>query len=119
MEWRGPDELRDGAHNPAGVEFLLRQLPKRDWIVVASILGDKDLDAMLAGLARAGRTYVATRSSNARAVDEKELARRAEPYFEHVRAVRDPREALDVARALGPVLVTGSLYLLADLSGTG
>jgi folylpolyglutamate synthase/dihydropteroate synthase len=70
---------------------------------------------MLAGLARAGRTLVATRSSSPRALGEKELALRAEPYFERVEADPDPHDAVRRARALGPVLVAGSLYLLADL----
>src|SRR5436853_13076 len=29
LEWRGPDELWDGAHNPAGLDWLLERLPKR------------------------------------------------------------------------------------------
>ena len=38
------------------------------------------------------------------------------PYFERVEARDDPLEALALAHELGePVLVTGSLYLLADL----
>ena len=116
LEWRGPDELWDGAHNPSGLEWLLHRLPEREWTVVASILSDKDADAMAERLARAGRTLVATRSSNPRALDEKELARRAEPYFDRVESDPDPRSAVRRARARGPVLVTGSLYLLADLS---
>jgi dihydrofolate synthase/folylpolyglutamate synthase len=119
LEWRTPDEVWDGAHNPAGLEFQARQLPLRDWVVVASILADKDVDAMLALLGRLGRTLVATRSSNPRALSELELARRAEPYFERVVPTADPQEALVRARPLGPVLVTGSLYLLADLSAGG
>jgi len=116
LEWRCADELWDGAHNPAGLDWLLERLPERDWVVVASILSDKDIEAMLERLARAGRTLIATRSSNARALAEKELARHAEPYFHGVESRPDPRSALLRARELGPVLVTGSLYLLADLS---
>jgi len=119
LEWRGPDELRDGAHTPEGVAWLLSRLPRRDWTIVASILADKDADAMLAALGGAGRTLVATRSSNPRALPEKELAARAEPYFQSVVAVPDPREALVRARRTPPVLVTGSLYLLADLHRDG
>ena len=90
---------------------------RREYVLCVSILRDKDAAAILERLARAGSTLVATRSSNERALDEKELGRHAEPYFEHVETVADPRQALDRARALGPrVLVTGSLYLLADLS---
>jgi dihydrofolate synthase/folylpolyglutamate synthase len=116
FEWRGADELWDGAHNPSGLDYLLQRLPERDWVVVASILADKDAPAMLERLGRAGNALVATRSSNARALEERELARRAEPFFERVEADPDPRRALERARRLGPVLVTGSLYLLADLS---
>src|SRR2546421_1578995 len=117
LEWRGPDELWDGAHNPAGLDWLLERLPRRDWVVVASILSDKDSEAMLERLGRAGRTLIATRSSNPRALDGKELARRAEPYFDRVESDNDPHSALRRARGAGPLLVTGSLYLLADLSG--
>jgi len=119
LEHRGPDEIRDGAHTPEGVAWLLDRIPARGWIVVASILGDKDAEAMLELLGRAGGTLVATRSSNSRALDEKELAARAERYFQHVFPVSDPAEALALARSLGPVLVTGSLYLLADLHREG
>jgi dihydrofolate synthase/folylpolyglutamate synthase len=115
LEWRGPDELWDGAHNPSGVDWLLERLPPRDWVVVASILQGKDVDAMLARLGGAARKFVATRSSNSRALTEKELGRRAEPYFEYVEVDPDPSHALARARARGPVVVTGSLYLLADL----
>jgi hypothetical protein len=60
---------------------------------------------------------VATASSNERSLPADDLAERALPYFEHVEAVPDPHAALARAHELGePVLVTGSLYLLADLS---
>src|SRR5207248_1852302 len=48
LDWRGADEVWDGAHNPAGLEYQSRQLPSRDWIVVASILADKDVPTMAA-----------------------------------------------------------------------
>jgi dihydrofolate synthase / folylpolyglutamate synthase len=114
LERRG-DEVWDGAHTPEGVEWLLARLPERDWVVVASVLADKDVDAILRRLSEVGRTLIATRSSNARALDEKELGSRGEPYFERVETIPDPAAALARARELGPVLATGSLYLLADL----
>ncbi|MFL5937684.1 MAG: bifunctional folylpolyglutamate synthase/dihydrofolate synthase [Gaiellaceae bacterium] len=115
LERRGPDEVRDGAHTAEAVDWLLARLEPRPWTIVASILRDKDVDAMLSRLAAAGPRLIATRSSNARALDESGLAARAEPYFDHVEAVPDPADALAKAREYGPVLVTGSLYLLADL----
>ena len=115
LERRGPDEIRDGAHTPEAVDWLVGQIEARDWTIVASILRDKDADALLSKLSSVGRTLVATRSSNTRALAESELAERAEPYFDRVEAVAEPENALARARELGPVLVTGSLYLLADL----
>lgn len=113
------EDVFAGAHNPAGVAWLLERLPRRDYVVAASILADKDAEAMLAALAPAGHTLVATSSTNARALSADELAGRAAPFFEAVEAEGDPIEALARARELagedGAVLVTGSLYLLADL----
>ena len=117
LEQRG-DEIWDGAHNADGTAWLVERLPPGDRVVLASILGDKDVDAMLAILARAGTRFVATRCSNARALPAEELARRAAPHFAGVDTVPDPAAALARARELGPVLVTGSLYLLADLNSS-
>jgi dihydrofolate synthase/folylpolyglutamate synthase len=117
LELRG-DEVRDGAHTPEAVDWLLERLPgPGDYVVVASILGDKDVDGILERLARAGRILVATRSSNERSLPAGEVAARARTWFQTVKTADDPRDALRLARALGPrVLVTGSLYLLADLT---
>jgi dihydrofolate synthase/folylpolyglutamate synthase len=111
-------EVRDGAHTPEAVDWLLERLPQPlDYVIVASILGDKNADGILERLARAGRAFVATGSSNDRALPAGEVAARARNWFETVETAADPHEALRIARTLGPrVLVTGSLYLLADLS---
>jgi folylpolyglutamate synthase/dihydropteroate synthase len=96
----------------------VERLPPDDYTVVASILSDKDADAMLAGLAQVGSRFVACRSSNARALPAGELAQRARAWFPRVESRDDPSDALRLAHELGePVLVTGSLYLLADLEG--
>jgi len=117
LERRG-DEIWDGAHNPDGVRWLVERLPPGERVVVASILSDKDVEAMLATLASVGRVFVATRSSSPRALAADELARRAERHFAEVVAEPEPAAALARARELGPVLVTGSLYLLGDLART-
>jgi dihydrofolate synthase / folylpolyglutamate synthase len=115
LEVRG-DEIRDGAHTPEAVRHVAPSLPPLGSIV-ASILADKEVDAVLAELARLAPSLVATTSSNARALPATDLAARAAQHFEHVEAVADPDEALRRAHELGePVLVTGSLYLLADLA---
>ena len=114
-----PLELRDGAHILAGIGYLLPRLPARRFVVLASILADKDAEAMLRALTAVGDTLVATSSGNPRALSAGDLARLAGPHFPCTEAVSDPHAALARARELagpdGAVLVTGSLYLLADL----
>jgi len=113
---RRPGEIRDGAHNPDGARWLVGKLAAGDYTVCMSVLRDKDAAQMLAELARVGRRLVATRSSNPRALPADELAALARLFFDHVETVSDPGVALARAHELGePVLVTGSLYLLADL----
>jgi dihydrofolate synthase/folylpolyglutamate synthase len=115
-----PLEIWDGAHNLSGVGWLLARLPARRYVVVASILQDKDTDGMLAALSALGDTLVATTSGNTRALPSGELARRARRFFAQTEAFPDPVAALAFARERaggdGAVLVTGSLYLLADLA---
>jgi dihydrofolate synthase/folylpolyglutamate synthase len=117
FELRGT-EVWDGAHTPEAVGWLLERLPDPGaYVIVASILEDKDADGMLELLARAGGVLVATRSSNGRALAAAELATRARPWFPRVEVSDNPADALRLARSLGAqVLVTGSLYLLADLT---
>jgi dihydrofolate synthase/folylpolyglutamate synthase len=118
LELRG-DEVRDGAHTPEAADWLLERLPDPGgYVVVASVLRDKDAAGILDRLARAGSTLVATASSNERALAPEDVAQLAHGRFRAVETVADPRAALARAHALGDrVLVTGSLYLLADLAG--
>jgi dihydrofolate synthase/folylpolyglutamate synthase len=114
------DDVYAGAHNPAGVEWLLARLPRREYVIVASILNDKDVEGMLGSLSRAGRILVATESVSERSLAAAELARRAVPFFDTVEAIADPGEAVErgreLARPRNALLVTGSLHLLADLN---
>jgi dihydrofolate synthase / folylpolyglutamate synthase len=118
-----PLEIWDGAHNLAGILYLLARIPSREYILVGSILADKDAGEMLRALTALGRTFIATESRNPRAIPANDLAELAKPHFAHVETVADPEAALRRARELagrdGAVLVTGSLYLLAALSLDG
>jgi dihydrofolate synthase/folylpolyglutamate synthase len=111
-------EVRDGAHTPEAVDWLLERLPEPGgYVVVASILGDKDAAGILARLAVAGSILIATQSSSERALSAEAVSRAGAEWFARVETVADPHAALLRARELGPrVLVTGSLYLLADLA---
>jgi dihydrofolate synthase/folylpolyglutamate synthase len=126
LERRGerPLEIWDGAHNLAGLGWLLPRLPEPPpggWTVVASILRDKRPGMMLEALSVLGRTLVATESSNDRTLPAEELAALGSAHFERVETVPEPgaarARALELAGRDGAVVVTGSLYLLADLSG--
>ena len=123
LERRGesPLEIWDGAHNLAGLGWLLPRLPSADgWTVVCSILRDKRPGMMLEALSVLGPVLVATESRNGRALPAAELAALASAHFDEVTAEPDPAAARTRANELagphGAVLVTGSLYLLADLS---
>jgi dihydrofolate synthase/folylpolyglutamate synthase len=123
LERRGehPLEIWDGAHNLAGIGWLLPRLPSAPgWTVVCSILRDKRPGMMLEALSVLGPALVATESTNGRVLPAAELAALASGHFERVEAEPDPTtaraRALELAGAEGAVLVTGSLYLLADLS---
>ena len=114
FERRG-SELWDGAHNPDGARWLAAHAAPAD-VLVCSVLADKDTEGMLAAFSTLAPRLVATRSSNPRALPAAELAKRARPFFREVEVVSEPAAALARAHELGDsVVVTGSLYLLADL----
>jgi dihydrofolate synthase/folylpolyglutamate synthase len=126
LERRGqqPLEIWDGAHNLAGVGWLLPRLPTAPaagWTVLASILRDKRPGMMLEALSVLGPTLVATESTNGRTLPAAELAALGSAHFDRVETVPAPAaaraRALELAGEEGALLVTGSLYLLADLSG--
>jgi dihydrofolate synthase / folylpolyglutamate synthase len=122
LERRGdaPLEIWDGAHNLSGVGYLLGRLPSHRYVLVLSILADKDVEEMLAALSVLGERAVVTSSSSPRVLSAEHLTSLANRFFQHVEAVPDPVAALERAREWatedGAVLVTGSLYLLADLA---
>ncbi|HEY2544166.1 MAG TPA: Mur ligase family protein [Gaiellaceae bacterium] len=122
LEHRSEDplEIWDGAHNLAGVGYLLPRLPDRRFTIVASILGDKRPELMLEALSVVGDTLIATESRNGRSLTAGELAEIGRRHFAHVEAEPDPEAARRRAlEAGGAVLVTGSLYLLSELHGDG
>jgi dihydrofolate synthase / folylpolyglutamate synthase len=121
LEARGEDVFA-GAHNPAGVAWLVDRLPRNDYVVCAAVLADKDVRAMLAALRAAGSSLVATQARTDRALSPDALAAAAREFFAHVECVPDATSALQRAHELagpdGAVLVTGSLYLVRDLYAT-
>jgi dihydrofolate synthase / folylpolyglutamate synthase len=115
-----PLELWDGAHNLAGVGYLLARAPRAERTLVVSILNDKDAAGMLAAFSALGRRLVATESSSPRSLPAGGLADLGREFFDEVETVPAPvaahTRAREIAGPEGAVLVTGSLYLLMDLA---
>ena len=118
-----PVVLFDGAHNPDGVRALTAALDEvvgdRRLVLVASILSDKDPQAMLRELFGRCAAAVLTQADNPRALPVADLLAAAPIGACEVHAEPDPHRALERATALagadGAVLVTGSLHLVGDL----
>jgi dihydrofolate synthase/folylpolyglutamate synthase len=119
----GDDLLFDCAHNADGARALAASLPAlagdRRVVLVVSIVGDKDVHAMVAALAPAAAAIVTTRSDNPRALPPVELAAAAAPLVAEAVACDDPVAALDEGRrragAGGLVVVCGSMFLVGLL----
>jgi dihydrofolate synthase/folylpolyglutamate synthase len=123
-----PRTVLDGAHNPSGVAALVETLDgvvgDRPLVAVVSVLDDKDAASMLRELLGRCAALVCTRSANPRALPAATLASLAGQLGGvggdgPVEVVAAPRAAVERARELagpdGAVLVTGSIYLVADL----
>lgn len=120
-----PMTLIDGAHNPEGMAALAESLPEicadRDSLVaVVSILDDKDAAGMLSALLPSCGRLILTSSQNPRALPPPTLQSLADQLGgPPAEIVPKPGAALERARELagpgGAVLVTGSIYLIADL----
>ena len=119
-----PLEIWDGAHNLAGIGYLLPRLPDDDYTVVASILADKHADGDAAGAhaarRHAGRDRLAEPARDRRPRSSPGSPRRISPGSRPspTRARRSSAPGR-IAGPDGAVLVTGSLYLLSALSLDG
>jgi dihydrofolate synthase/folylpolyglutamate synthase len=119
-----PDTVFDGAHNPGGMaalaEALRGFLEGRRLVACLSILDDKDAAGMLRELLPLCSEVICTANANPRALTPATLQSLCRQLGgPPARTVPDPRRALDEARAAagagGVVVVTGSIYLIADL----
>lgn len=120
-----PLVLLDGAHNPEGMAALAESLPevvgeRRPVVAVVSILDDKDAASMLTTLLPECDALVFTSSQNPRALPPPTLLSLAGqlsgPPAEIVPEAHAAVErARQVAGSSGAVVVTGSIYLIADV----
>jgi len=113
--------LLDGAHNPAGVESLVRTLRQeykyRRLIVVWGAMVDKDLDNTLPLIAEMADVLLLTRPAGERAATPGQLLAHLDPTAQpHCECVTDVERALRRAEELAQdgdlIVVAGSLYLI-------
>ena len=101
-----PTVFIDAAHNPAGATALAQALQEEfdfHYLVgVVSVMGDKDIDGILAALEPALDQIVVTHNGSPRALDVEGLAQRAEERFgpERVVTASTLPDAIETATAL-------------------
>lgn len=120
-----PMIILDGAHNPSGIDNLLGSLEAliqaKRTICVVSILKDKDAEKMLGRLLGFCDILFITENSNSRCAKAQDLANLDVVKESSVQTfvARESQSALESAFKLASIrdviLVTGSLYLLADI----
>ncbi len=101
-----PTVFIDAAHNPAGAAALTQALSEefdfRHLVGVVSVMGDKDVDGILAALEPAFDQVVLTHNGSPRAMDVEGLAMRAEEHFgpDRVITAQTLPDAIETAIAL-------------------
>lgn len=113
-----PVMIVDGAHNVAGAQALKETIEELKIQVpltlVLGIQGYKNIRGIVEVLAPLSDNLIVTRSSHPQAARPDEIAAKIDRG--RVMILYSVKEAVEVARGLGrPVLVTGSLFLVADV----
>ncbi|WP_110206094.1 bifunctional folylpolyglutamate synthase/dihydrofolate synthase [Nocardioides daejeonensis] len=130
---RNPTIVLDAAHNPHGAAATAATIAEAfsfsPLIGVIGVMGDKDVDGVLAAFEPELTHLICTRNSTPRSMTAAELGRRAEEIYgpDRVTVVDDLADAIDRAATLaeageaygdalgsGGVLVTGSVYTVGE-----
>lgn len=118
---RRPLVVCDTGHNVNGIGEIVRQLshtPKGRLFMVFGMVNDKDVDGVLALLPKEAQ-YCFAQASVQRALDSRELARRAARFSLRGEAYPDCESAFRAARQqAGPqdmIFVGGSTFVVADV----
>ncbi|MCK8815851.1 bifunctional folylpolyglutamate synthase/dihydrofolate synthase [Natroniella sulfidigena] len=116
-----PVIILDGAHNQAGASRLksaIEDLEFKDLTLVLSILGDKDLGAMIEQIAPLANKVILTKNKNKRVAEINILKEEVVKYNSNVEMKEDLVEVLDditaQATAEDIILISGSLYTVAE-----
>ena len=119
---RSPLIVLDGAHNPAGAEALARTLTEAfTWSrmhVVLAVSSNKDVDGVIAALAPLADLWYPARNESIRSFAAEHVAERIAAAGGRVADLGTVQESLAAARDAAAtddlILVTGSLYTVAD-----
>jgi len=119
---RSPLVILDGAHNPAGAEALARTLAESfTWSrmhVVLAVSSNKDVDGVIAALAPLADVWYPASSGGVRSFPAEHVAARIAAAGGRVADLGTVEESLAAARDAADtgdlILVTGSLYTVAD-----
>ncbi|MGA9186029.1 MAG: folylpolyglutamate synthase/dihydrofolate synthase family protein [Candidatus Acidiferrales bacterium] len=121
---RHPDIYLDGAHNPSAArelrEFWDEEFANRDIYLVYGAMRDKAVDEIAGILFPRTKAVFLTQPQQPRAISANLLAEMTHGLAPDIYVVRDPTEALEraiqMARPNDAVFVSGSLYLVGELT---
>jgi len=119
---RAPLIVLDGAHNPGGAEALARTLTESfTWSrmhVVLAVSSNKDVDGVIAALAPMADVWYPAQNESVRSFPAEHVAERIAATDGRVADLGTVEESLAAARDAAAtddlILVTGSLYTVAD-----
>lgn len=117
---QSPLVVCDTGHNVEGIEYILRQIaqtPHEKLHMVIGMVGDKNIDGMLALLPK-NATYYFTRASIPRAIDQNSLAAKASEFGLVGSTHPTVREAIESAKEFANpndlIFIGGSTFVVAD-----
>ena len=125
---REPLVILDGAHNPSAATVLfdflhaqLQDLPARSLILVVGMMADKNHREFLKTFQPIAKEVILTKPHMSRAAEPESLARAFQEFQRPPIVVAEPKEAIAHAGALARpsdiICVTGSLFLVGEISG--
>ncbi len=120
-----PYIIIDGAHNEAGAEALTKTiedlLPEKKVLLVAGMLGDKDIAKILDSFVKIAEDIIATEPNNPRKFSSLELAQELKERGKRCVNFENPIDACNYAienkEKYDAVVFAGSLYLIGQIRG--
>ena len=115
----------DGAHNPDGIKELrntvLSLFPSKKIILIFGVLKDKNIHEMIKEIQEITKSMILTKSTNSRAVNQKELFKLVSPFFSEKNIFLTDtvdqaiKKSLDISKQDDVIIITGSLYTVQEV----